>query len=51
MEPHNHKNVLATYHKAGDKEVQMAIEASQAAKAQWEAMPPSLASRSWSDLM
>ena len=39
VEPHNHKNVLATYHKAGDKEVQMAIEASQAAKAQWEAMP------------
>lgn len=25
--PHNHKHILATYHKAGPKEVQMAIEA------------------------
>lgn len=39
IEPHNHQNILATYHKAGEKEVQMAIEASQKAKADWEALP------------
>lgn len=39
IEPHNHANVLATYHQAGRKEVAMAIEASQKAKKQWEAMP------------
>ncbi|MCK5001327.1 MAG: L-glutamate gamma-semialdehyde dehydrogenase [Anaerohalosphaera sp.] len=39
VEPHNHKHVLATYHKAGEKEVKMAIEASQAAKAEWENLP------------
>ena len=39
VEPHNHQNVLATYHKAGEKEVQMAIESAQAAKAEWEALP------------
>ena len=36
IEPHNHQNVLATYHKAGAKEVAMAIKASQEAKADWE---------------
>ena len=39
VEPHNHQNTLATFHKAGEKEVQMAIEASQQAKPEWEAMP------------
>ncbi len=38
IQPHDHGSVLATYHKAGAKEVQMAIEASQKAKADWEAM-------------
>jgi 1-pyrroline-5-carboxylate dehydrogenase len=33
--PHNHKHVLATYHKAGEKEVKLAIEAALAAKIAW----------------
>lgn len=33
--PHDHKHVLATYHKAGEKEVKMAIEAAMAAHKQW----------------
>lgn len=33
--PHNHKHVLATYHKAGEKEVQLAIKAALAAKLAW----------------
>ncbi len=37
--PHNHSHVLATYHKAGDKEIQMAIEASQKARKTWANMP------------
>lgn len=36
--PSNHKHVLATYHKAGPKEVQMAIEAAMEAKKTWENM-------------
>jgi 1-pyrroline-5-carboxylate dehydrogenase len=36
--PHNHQNVLATYHQAGEKEVQMAIEASMEAHRQWSVM-------------
>lgn len=39
IQPHNHSKVLATFHKAGEKEVQMAIEASQTAKAEWENLP------------
>ena len=39
IEPHARGNVLATYHKAGEKEVQMAIEAALAAKKEWERMP------------
>ena len=39
IQPHDHNKVLATWHKAGEKEVNMAIEASQAAKADWEALP------------
>jgi 1-pyrroline-5-carboxylate dehydrogenase len=37
--PHDHQHVLATYHQAGEKEVQMAIEASQKAWADWSEMP------------
>ena len=37
--PHRHSNVLATYHKAGTKEVQMAIEAANTAHRQWANLP------------
>lgn len=33
--PHDHKHVLATYHKAGEKEVKMAIDAAMKAHRQW----------------
>ena len=33
--PHNHKHVLATYHKAGEKEVKMAIESALDAWKEW----------------
>ena len=33
--PHDHKHVLATYHKAGPKEVQMAIDAAVEAQEMW----------------
>ncbi len=33
--PHDHNHILATYHKAGDKEVQMAIKASMEAHKEW----------------
>ncbi|MEF9931919.1 MAG: L-glutamate gamma-semialdehyde dehydrogenase [Bacteroidales bacterium] len=33
--PHNHKHILATYHKAGEKEVQMAVDAAMAAHKEW----------------
>jgi len=36
--PHNHGHVLATYHMAGQKEVQMAIDAANAAHQQWAVM-------------
>lgn len=36
--PHNHKHVLANYHKAGEKEVQMAIDAAMSAHQQWESI-------------
>ncbi|PID28562.1 MAG: 1-pyrroline-5-carboxylate dehydrogenase [Candidatus Cloacimonadota bacterium] len=39
IEPHNHKNVLAIYHKAGEKEVKAAIEAAMKAQKEWAAMP------------
>lgn len=39
VEPHNRHNVLANYHMAGEKEIQMAVEAAVAAQAQWEALP------------
>ncbi len=34
--PHDHSKVLATYHIAGEKEVNMAIDAALAARHQWE---------------
>jgi 1-pyrroline-5-carboxylate dehydrogenase len=37
--PHNHKHVLGSYHKAGPKEVQMAIDASLNARKAWAEMP------------
>ncbi len=37
--PHDHKHVLATYHKAGEKEVQMAIDAAMKAHKQWSEFP------------
>jgi len=36
--PHDHQHVLGIYHKAGEKEVQMAIEASQRAWREWSEM-------------
>ncbi len=33
--PHDHHHVLATYHKAGEKEVQMAIDAAMKAHKEW----------------
>lgn len=33
--PHNHGHVLATYHKAGEKEVKMAIDAALRARKEW----------------
>ncbi len=37
--PHNHKHVLATYHKAGAAEVQLAIDAAMTAHKTWSEMP------------
>src|SRR6185503_10815911 len=37
--PHDHGHVLATWHKAGGREVEAAIEASQAAYGEWSRMP------------
>ncbi|MCP4421930.1 MAG: aldehyde dehydrogenase family protein, partial [Chloroflexi bacterium] len=37
--PHNHGHVLGTYHKAGAKEVNMAIEAALKARQEWADMP------------
>ena len=39
IQPHARGKVLATYHKAGEKEVQAAIAAAKDAKADWEALP------------
>lgn len=36
--PHDHNHVLATYHKAGEREIQLAIEASLQAKESWMTM-------------
>jgi 1-pyrroline-5-carboxylate dehydrogenase len=37
--PHDHKHVLGVYHKAGKKEVGMAIEAALEARKEWAEMP------------
>lgn len=37
--PHDHQHVLATYHKAGEKEVQMAIDAAMKAHKDWSELP------------
>ena len=37
--PHDHKHVLATYHKVGKKEVEMAVEAAMEAHKQWSRTP------------
>lgn len=39
IEPHCHGSVLAQYHIAGEKEVQMAIDSALAAKTAWENLP------------
>ncbi len=39
IEPHNHQHVLAIYHKAGEKEIQMAVEAAREAHKIWASMP------------
>src|SRR6056297_3139385 len=33
--PHDHGHVLARYHKAGEKEIKMAIDASMEARKEW----------------
>ena len=33
--PHDHQHVLADYHQAGEKEIEMAIDAAMAAKQEW----------------
>ncbi len=37
--PHDHKHVIARYHKVGEKEVEMAIKAAMKAKREWENTP------------
>ena len=37
--PHNHKHILGTYHKAGNKEVKMAIESALESRKKWALMP------------
>ncbi|MDR3308908.1 MAG: L-glutamate gamma-semialdehyde dehydrogenase [Tannerella sp.] len=37
--PHDHRHVIATYHKAGEKEVQAAINASITAHHEWSELP------------
>lgn len=37
--PHNHSRVIARFHKAGKTEINQAVEASLAAKHDWERMP------------
>jgi len=37
--PHDHKHVLATYHKAGENEVRMAIDAAMKAHKEWSELP------------
>jgi delta-1-pyrroline-5-carboxylate dehydrogenase, group 1 len=37
--PHDHRHVIARYHKVGEKEVKMAIDAAMNAKKEWENTP------------
>ena len=37
--PHDHKHVLATFHKVGEKEVEMAVEAAMKAHKEWSETP------------
>ena len=37
--PHNHQHILATYHKAGEKEVEMAIDSNLKAWKNWSTTP------------
>lgn len=37
--PHDHQHVLGTYHMAGEKEINMAIEAALEAREEWSKMP------------
>jgi len=37
--PHDHAHVLATFHKAGEREIRMAIEAALEIKRDWENLP------------
>ena len=37
--PHDHAHVLATFHKAGEREIRMAIEAALEIKLDWENLP------------
>ncbi|RKZ24900.1 1-pyrroline-5-carboxylate dehydrogenase, partial [bacterium] len=37
--PHEHSHLLAKYHKAGEKEIKMAIEAALEARKEWAEMP------------
>jgi len=37
--PHNHKHLLGTFHQAGEKEIEMAIEAAGKAWKNWSEMP------------
>ena len=39
MMPHRREHVLASYHKAGEKEIRLAIQAALDAKSDWEALP------------
>jgi len=36
--PHDHSHVLAEYHMAGEKEIEMAVQAAMNAKQEWEAL-------------
>ena len=37
--PHDHAHVLGRFHKAGEKEIRLAIDAALEAKSQWEELP------------
>lgn len=37
--PHNHKHIIAKFHKAGKKEIDMAAKAAKEAKGDWDNMP------------